>query len=729
MLEAVAFCLDGKKHGPELAERLKWTVPEEHRQDLEMILRLNHLAPACKVEWEAVLIGQIVICEHLKLAFERTDENEWLELPSQLRRHTSAFGDHKALRLVPIEYFEPKFKLYFRIDDALCDRRSMEHIFGIDWVNNTKRYICASQERFADLVNLLFQRPLCDQSLYTTMLGAFGTRILQLDVEACLLLNPHLADPEAQKTYMDALLSMLYEFLMQKPRSIRAFGSDETKFSCRTYVELPLRDYKEHDDKICAFLEWLNNQGANADGLIIIREDGKTEKLIRTFALDPLACGRNRQMRVMFFSKGGKRKFIPDNPAVTVLDAIQFALPNDLTRPVDDWNRRRDSDSHVFLCHTVDLPHKAIVVKDTKGSFVPEWTFLYNYKELYKLLRNYKVKKDDPEVEKERTTFFWRHGDLCARFRVPHAKIPEVLRAQAHIRMSGARSFLHEVHDKAPLRPRRAYVDLDGTSMSPDEAARLWSEITGATKVSITIAPSKDGKNYWIHLVAVDIVVAGHEENKALRLKMKEIVGNCVDLNPQNLRMLGSDRQDAEERVLQWEGLFCRTGDRKEITNETERQLLCSTFPPDEHPRITVVSTENVQKKKKGSGKTKGVPFDPNNDQHQFMAEEAKRYMLSLGQPFEESQISSIERQSCSWILWFKDRFCEYVHDMIESGEKDIGSSRKSSFHHISHHAGLTFTRNWFSPTCFDSDCAKIRNTLGRKKRYEYSGDHNILFI
>ncbi len=117
-------------------------------------------------------------------------------------------------------------------------------------------------------------------------MGSYGMRMVQLDVEASLLHNPHLRMREraAQEQYMATMLALLQEFLGSDRRTMTTtvYGLDESKFFTCTFV-------KGDDDLAWAFLAWLRSTPAMEErsrSLIVTKVHKDMGEVTREFALD-----------------------------------------------------------------------------------------------------------------------------------------------------------------------------------------------------------------------------------------------------------------------------------------------------------------------------------------------------------------------------------------------------------------------------------------------------------
>ncbi len=130
---------------------------------------------------------------------------------------------------------------------------------------------------------------------------ALGMRVLQLDTEASLVLNPHLRERAAQEEYMATMLALLQEFLGGDRHTMTTtYASDESNFFNCTFVK-----YAGGDDVVCAFLAWLKSTPAMMErsrSLIV------TKGVTRDFALEVPAHKRIRLMCTIGSTKRDNRQ-------------------------------------------------------------------------------------------------------------------------------------------------------------------------------------------------------------------------------------------------------------------------------------------------------------------------------------------------------------------------------------------------------------------------------------
>ncbi len=742
---AVALALEeGHEYkARDLALRLKWTVSEADSFSVDAILRGNNLAPAhvCKIQdmplhkW--AVVGHDVAIRTMSTTWKLYSNGKWYEKVS-----LEAFAPTNAHVLSNIAQWTG-WTLHSTLDDALAARKPNEYVFATDWAkpgevedSKVKRFLCCTRAKIPQMAKILLNRPKCDRSLYTVMLTWYAVRILQLDIEALISLNPHLQSKDAQRKYGQTLLELLREYLgnVEISRMTSGYASDATKFSNRTIVELaqPLvHGYLEHDDLILGFIQWLKSK-PEAQSLIVTLEyadkkekdaTGKAKRFEATgFALDPLATGAFRQMRVLKFTKCGHREIEPDDRLLSVVEAINRSLPIDLDRPSSPFPAARPL-RNVFVNKLPSgQPYllKSNQKEKKKKIASLQSTCLFNYNKLYHFLKRYHVDKD----QKDQTTIMWMQTDRVSRFAVPLAEMRKLneLLAKTH-----TPTFLHEVCDQTPDRWRRFHVDLDGTKLAPEKAAlcleQFLRKYTNATNLTVVVklAPPKVPGSIWYHLIVIGAVMQGFEPTKALRILFDQYMAaeygrqvwpeSCVDVNPKNLRKLGADKDNFKGRTLAWGGAY-RGGQLIHISDPVQQHEMSSIFPAAAGEELLILPSEERMTKQKKNSNSKGDPFDPTNDQHQCIAQQVnallQQHDVAVPVDIETIEDESDHAVDPHWIAHLDSGFCITLKKQIDRGSKSV-DGRASAYEHDSNKGSIKFRPTRMMPYCTDTDCSVIR--------------------
>jgi hypothetical protein len=774
LLYAVALVLEqGRQaYAKNLALRLTWTTAAADSTSVDAILRSNDLQPSvtCTVAemrvhtWAVVGQGRADVA-----AVRRTSSTSWYvicgadnRIYEKVEFHAFA-GKGDALLLPTITQWGDW--LHFYLDDVLSIRKADEYVFAIDWAKQSenkiemvKRFLRCSRARIPELVKLLVGRPQCDRSLYTVMLKWLAVRLLQLDTEALIRLNPHLLSKDAQQTYMNTLLKFLREYLDEGKqhriqRITTGYASNEHKFSNRTIIELvnPLCDYIEHDSIILGFIQWLKNRAGTQSLLVLLeyavkgkKKNEKKEVFQATgFALDPLATGAHRQMRIIHFYKGGVRRIDPEDATLSMIEAIYRSLPNTFdiiavvpqanTPRYEVWVEKQPSGQSYMVKSTVTIKKNQTVSMES--------TCLYKFPDLYKILKRYHV----DSKKKEETTLMWMQTDCTTRFALPLEKMHLIHAVQARYMAQSKFTLLHEVCDKSPDRLRRFHIDFDGVNMPPMDAARALAKFLhqrhGASletmKIAITPALPKKPGFLWYHLIVSGAaVMEGYDPTLMLREQFHEEMCakydtvttwpvNCVDATTKNLRKFGADKGNFDGRPSIWGGLYSAKDDCMiHIENQILRQQLCSIFPEKDEPVLHILQeTIDAHMSKRDNGNNsnnnhkngEGDPFDATNAKHQCIAAEVNALVQQYGlgpAAIESIQDKSSDMADPQWVANLHTGFCLALNKQITSGSKSM-LKRTSPFEHISRKGCIKFRPRGLMPFCKDTDCSKIRRRVG----------------
>jgi hypothetical protein len=750
ILLAIALEQGNKNIAENLALRLQWPSGEVVLQDMNQILEINNLPHSLLFNLAKMQANDWVFSQRMNAVIQRQDQEKWLVYTENTtityKNYIQLFNDASPVVLLPTI---PKWlmQLYNCKADAMCIRRSDQLVYAIDWAKKkkdedtkTKRFFCSSNTEMQNILNNMMQRPLCDQTLYTIALDGYVVPNLVLDIEAHLKRNPQLKSREAQKQYVETVLSLLEQFLGPNntiESHFFALGSDAKKFSSRLYVRMrvPFRNYEHHDETVVRFFAWLMKcPDANVLRIIHKYKDSSTGAKFKaiTLAIDCLATGRHRQMRCIGFSKAGQRKFVIEN-GMTLLEAVIYANPNLLNQPSKDKEEEDEQVVYQALVERIDEMGETTspyLIKDTSGRAPPEATFLYNFPRLYHFLKVYEIPANATDEQKQQETHIWSQPwsdkNRVTRFAVPMQAGRELLHLQAE---SEKPTLLHECHDQSPKRVRKAHVDMDRTTLHPQLVAKEWSQFLARSCnlskpiIAIKLAPPKEVGFFWYHLIAPGVLVSGQRDMEALRHSFalhlydtygKEKVGS-VDIDQKNLRMEHSDKGNFDGRTLICSFYYDPASDQfVEELDPHIRQYMCTTHVcPNSTPACTILNDiKETYEKIKGSNKTihgKGKPYDPNNEQHRALAKQVEHVFKQAGRPLHEAVILSIEFESPHWLIYIN--FCPILKRLIDEGKKSM-SSRKSPYQHASHVSVFKVLEDRIILYCNDSECAKARHDL-----------------
>lgn len=364
---------ENAKNGHDLTNRLKWF--DYHSSTINSILETQGLTSNPFSFNYAILPGPVLLAR---------SGTTWKDvLNNKFTRHDLWDWTH-AIYLPIIPKWENNFQFYYTISEALRERKSDEYVFGLDWTrpkdgSETKRYFCCSRTRLSELADFLRKRPKCDRTIYSIMCGGFRVRIIQFDLDAPLVSNMHLTSTQAQEKHIHAFLILLEEFLGKKINYLAGCGSDYKKFSARIYIEHEFNDHVEHDQFIFHFWNWLwekRNSDERIKSLLIFKK--KNDRIIKIFAMDPFATGRNRQMRYIYMNKHGKREFKPilTDREWSVEEVLEFGLPIHVDQKAPP--HPIEIDEITIYC---ELQNKSVEEYTTSLQRPPlESTFLYNFR-------------------------------------------------------------------------------------------------------------------------------------------------------------------------------------------------------------------------------------------------------------------------------------------------------------------------------------------------------------
>jgi hypothetical protein len=761
---AIGISLEGGniKRGTELAFRLAWIG--DSKQTIEQVLKSNHLPPILSDSTVFdMTVGRCAIAslngEYSVVA--RRQKYLWSVIGKGSEKQVTAlelqerFLNIKFSVMPLVRGWQPTFRLYGRIEDALCNRLPEEHVFAVDWSTkgtDSKRFLLCSEQRIDDLVQLLQDRPRCDTNVYTVNMGGFRMRLIQLDIEATLNLNTHLKTEAAQDAYVNDILNHLRRFLNAELRDVLVtFASDDARFSAHAYILYDLDDQKAHDTLVVHFWEWLWTQ-PSAQHLLIHHRFPPNKTLGQGFAIDVLAGGRNREMRGPMQGKKGKRHFrLSNHNNWNMETALRFVLPNQLIASPPPPNleeevytakyRRNDNGEEVELCNTSGRPP-------------PEETFLYNYPAFYNFLSPYAVL---PSEKKRDVNVFWmqekrpKQNDdsekhVLSSFAVPWNKYAEFLRLQANCAFPPP--LLHEACYTDACRPRRANCDIDGTRLSPEEVARVYTHFS-KSNVSIKVAPPnpKDapGLNRF-HLIAFGGVLSGARAQYAHRWHFDQWMRahyseelwphGCLDMNPTDLRMLGSDKPverigTFSNRVLVSYGYYDLATDQYiECNDPIQQQHMCSIHACNgqvvnlEFESQTLFTPEYVEEIKGQKASSTGDPYDASNEQHRAIATELSQMISTHYTDFHGNiKIESVEKEANGTWVAYVGHFCINLNQQIVEGKKKMTPGRASPYEHIWNRGGFRFHPTHITPFCSDKECKK-----SRELPYTNSMTQRILF-
>ncbi len=751
---AIGIALEGGlvKQGIDLGCRLAW-LWDQH-QTIDQILHDNDLPPVLRdASVLDMSVGRcaILTCGNEILVVARRQRQIWSVIfGTNSEREVTALELHERFLAQPnvqvhvmplVRGWEPSFHLYGRIEDALCDRAPDQHVFAIDWSNkmgkdgNTKRFILCSEQRIDVLAEFLCQRPLCDRNLYSVNMAGLVMRLIQLDVEAMLDLNPRLKTEEAQKAYADELLNQLRRFLnAELPEVLTTFASDADRFSSHIYALYELPDQEAHDNLVIHFWEWLWKQ-PNHERLLIYHQFPPKKTLGQGFAIDVLAGGRNREMRGPMQGKLAKRSFRCP-PGWTMAAALRFTLPNRLSPspppPQGEGEihtacyRRNDNNSMVELCNTSGRPP-------------PEDTFLYKFPQMYRFLSPYRIQ------HKKEANVMWLQGKRAKHkqreeqhvetfFAVPWNKYNELLRLQV---TSPVPTMLHEVANGN----QRPFCDVDGTRLEPTLVAREYAHFS-KSRVAIKLSPPnpKDAPGLFrFHLIAYEAVLSGAFAQDAHRWHFEQWMraryteadwpNGCSDREPTCLRKLGSDKPldhigSFSNRALQFGGVYDPHSDTlmKEHPNPHQICSIHTMQPPDlEAERMHLLTPDYYAQNKP---KIIGDAYDSTNEQHRAIAHEISLVLAHYPDYKGKVVIESVAKEEDgSWSVRV-GHFCIQLNQQFVYGTKQAMPGRQSLFEHVFNRGGFRFYPTHISLFCSDKDCKQNR-------QLPYSNDGNtreILF-
>jgi hypothetical protein len=572
-----------------------------------------------------------------------------------------------------------------------------------------------------DLANFLRQRPKCDRTIYSIMCGGFRVRIIQFDLDAPLVSNMHLSSSEAQKNHVHAFLILLEEFLGKKINYLAGCGSDDEKFSARIYIEHEFDDHVEHDQFILSFWNWLwekRESDERVKSLLIFKK--KDDKIIKIFAMDPFATGRNRQMRYIYMNKHGKREFKPilTHRLWSIEEVLEFGLPIHVDQKAP--SHPKEIDDITIYC---ELQNKS-VVEYTKSLQRPplESTFLYNFRGFHKFICRYQVFPSDSKERKEDVNVMWVQphgkGKQVSRFAIPWEKHDEFLTLQASAIMDRLPSLFHECSDKNLNRRIKPHLDIDGVRVpikiiELEYQAFLKTKGFGETRVAVKLGKVENGLQR-LHLIAVDLAFNGHLPNKVHRMLfddwMRERYSTedwplkCRDCNPKNARALGSYK----------DGIPLTWGNSFNCPNITQQLRYCSIFCLD--PSVATVSlSEEDMKLAKHSKKVEAGNYDSKNEKHRELAAEASSIVKKFDPSMDLKIYSITEIGEGTFDL--DCGFCLTLAEMIESGKKSM-DGRESRFQHKSMQGVFRFSKEHIAHFCKDSSCADYRGHKAKTFSY-----------
>ncbi len=750
---AIGIALEGGhvKRGMDLGLRLAWT--QEQDQTIDQILQHNALPPVLHdFTVYTMSVGRCAILsvnqEHFVIV--RNQRQLWsiigqnkFETQITALELQARFPNAQAHVMPLVRGWEPQFRLYWRLEDALCDRAPNEHVFAIDWSNklgkdgNSKRFLLCSEPNIDLLADFLAQRPRCDCNLYTINMAGLLMRLIQLDVEAMLDLNPHLKTLESQQAYANEIVNQLRRFLKTElPEVLITFASDETRFSCHIYIQYDnLPDQEAHDNMLIQFWEWLWTRPDHQQ-LLIYHRFPPNKTLGRGFAIDVLAGGRNREMRGPLQGKQGKREFrLP--PGWTMAAALRFVLPNRLSPspppppPLGGggdihtaYYQRNDTGALVELCNTSGRPP-------------PEDTFLYKFPDLYRFLSPYRTdRKKDANV-------MWMQGKVAKHnqreerhvetyFAVPTNKYNELLALQA----KAPRPTM--LHDDASQGTQRPFGDVDGTRINPVEAARAYAHFS-KSRVAIKLAPPnpKDQPGFLrFHLIAFDAALSGPSAQHAHRWHFDKHMRSqyteadwpvgCLDMAPTCLRHLGGDKPDDysgafSNRVHTFLGYYDPETDSL-IQEHPQPHHICSihtTKVVDEEAERLHLFTPDYCKEPL---EIKGDAYDPTNEKHRALAEELALLLAHYPDYKGNVTIQSVQKEDDSWTIQV-GHFCLKLNQQLVQGTKRATPGRPSMFEHLFNRGKFHFYPTRIVPSCSDKEC-------NQKREFPYSSPNTqrILF-
>lgn len=597
-----------------------------------------------------------------------------------------------------------EYKLYYCLDTALSNRKADQHVFALDWAHDetgakTKRFVLASKAQLQQLEAFLKQRPVCDQTLYTINMGGFGMRALIFDLETLFIQNPNLNEEQ----YVLSLLGLLQEFLglQELPPFLAGKSSDSCKFSVRLYVVHETIDQVEHDRTILKFWKWMwerrRNDGRVQTLIVTQRYKDDYAYLSRAFAIDVKALGRNRQQRVIGYTKAGVRRFELMFGAKADLSLM---MPINLNKPAPI----RSEEEETIILHRERILEDQSTTLEVEhctsfASPPPECTFMYQNKDMYNFLSQYKVKSGTV------SNVMWSQPcpngkNRVRRFFVPWNKYDELLQLQA----KGKLSFLHETIDQDNDQTRRASIDIDDCPMDPHQILREYCAFAETQDVSLKLSSTK-GR---CHLIARQLVFANADSLKEHRRRFDTWMCNkydetqwrrgCLDVNPQNLRMLGSSKGPDTTSRLRWGG--------KEDVAVIEQLRACSI-----HNLYGIAAIELVkQKHKSHHDKTPGVVYNAENPRHRVMA-------MEIAAIIGEHRISTVVEAEN--IAYLGCGFCLTVNKTKE----------RPTNMHKSHGGIFRFHKDKIVSYCFDSDCATYRSQHGfPTHRYSSQETQAVLF-
>lgn len=612
-----------------------------------------------------------------------------------------------------------EYRLYFCLEAALSNRKPDEHALAIDWAHQdtgekTKRFLLVSEANLQRLEAFLKQRPVCDQTLHTINMAGYGMRVLIFDLETMFVHNPNLVNQEEQ--YVRTLLELLQEFLElpKPPEFLAGKASNNVKFSVRLYVKYETVDHVEHDRTILKFWRWMwdrRQTDRRVESLIVIQRNKDDAYLSRAFAIDVKALGRNRQLRAIDETKAGKRRFEPMFGAKADLHDM---MPNNLNKPAPI--RTKEEETIDVYCERImedQTTLKEIVHCKSFASPPPECTYLYQNKEMYDFLSRYKVKKG------EVSNVMWCQPCPNGRKRVTRFFVPwdqyknELLQLQANAIERGKMSFLHDTCDLKDNEPRRANVDVDDCPMDPEQIRQQYCSFAKIAVESVSLkVSSTQGR---CHLIARGLVLANDDSLKEHRRQFDAWMcgkydetqwrRGCVDVNPKNLRMLGSSKTADLESRLRWDG--------KEGVPVLEQLRACSIHNLDGTQPIELVPQQPKSERIHRGGKTPGVPYNAEIRLHYLMASEITHI---IGQE-EQHRIATIVEEEHT--VYLASGFCLTVGKTKE----------RPTNTHKSHTAIFRFHNDKIVSYCFDPDCAAYRKAHGfPSHRYSSPEAIDVLF-